>query len=232
MNLQLLLIVLLVKAAVSAALASALGRSKEFKKLLFREKRSLRDTVFLVLFTCLPLAIGVYIRCSVHWLPADLGFEASILIGVVGGRRAGAMGGALMAAPAMFYGEYLTLPVNIIAGVVAGVLRHFSRNEEEMWTFSPFIDLSIYRWVKRHIRDPRVDWQTAFFLVIIALQAGRIELKYAMDKSLFVLYQPTFVGMLAVFSFVIATISIPIKIWNNARIEMKLEEQEKLLLEA
>ncbi|HYL93176.1 MAG TPA: histidine kinase, partial [Alphaproteobacteria bacterium] len=47
-----------------------------------------------------------------------------------------------------------------------------------------------------------------------------------------VLYQPTFVGMLAVFSFVIATISIPIKIWNNARIEMKLEEQEKLLLEA
>jgi len=31
---------------------------------------------------------------------------------------------------------------------------------------------------------------------------------------------------------VVATISIPIKIWNNARIEMKLEEQEKLLLEA
>src|SRR5262245_30907823 len=31
---------------------------------------------------------------------------------------------------------------------------------------------------------------------------------------------------------VIATISIPIKIWNNARIEMKLEEQERLLLEA
>src|SRR5436853_6986775 len=38
--------------------------------------------------------------------------------------------------------------------------------------------------------------------------------------------------MLAVFATVVATISIPIKIWNNARIEMKLEEQEKLLLEA
>ncbi len=39
-------------------------------------------------------------------------------------------------------------------------------------------------------------------------------------------------ALLAVFFFVVATISVPIKIWNNARIEMKLEEQEKLLLEA
>jgi two-component system LytT family sensor kinase len=35
-----------------------------------------------------------------------------------------------------------------------------------------------------------------------------------------------------VFAFAVATIAIPIKIWNNARIEMKLEEQERLLLEA
>jgi len=30
----------------------------------------------------------------------------------------------------------------------------------------------------------------------------------------------------------VATIAIPIKIWNLTRIEMKLEEQERLLLEA
>ena len=63
--------------------------------------------------------------------------------------------------------------------MLAGSLRHFCRNEEEIWTFSPFIDLSVYRWVKRNLRRPRIDWQTAFFLMIIALQAARLELHYA-----------------------------------------------------
>src|SRR5204863_9902331 len=40
------------------------------------------------------------------------------------------------------------------------------------------------------------------------------------------------VAVLAVFATVIATIAIPIKIWNLTRIEMKLEVQERLLLEA
>ena len=125
---QLLLITLLVKLGVATAVASALGRTKEFKKLLFKQNRSLRESIYLVLFICIPFALGVYIRRAAHWLPADLGFEVSILVGVIGGRLAGAIGGALLAFPALFYGEYLTLPVNVIAGAVAGVLRHFCRN--------------------------------------------------------------------------------------------------------
>src|SRR6266404_5789031 len=218
---------------VATAVASALGRAREFKKLLFREHRSMRETVLLVLFTCIPFALGVYIRCTVKsFLAADLGFEASILIGVIGGRVAGVMGGALLAFPALFYGEYLTLPVNVIAGVLAGLLRHFCRNEEEIWTFSPFMDMSVYRWVRRNLKRPRIDWQTAFFLIIIALQAGRIELAYAWPKRLFAVFISTPWALLAGFATVIAVIAIPIKIWNNARIEMKLEEQERLLLEA
>lgn len=231
---QLLLIILLVKLGVATAVGSALGRTKEFKKLLFRHNRSLRQSVYLVLFTCIPFALGVYIRCAVHWLPADLGFEASILMGVIGGRFAGVLGGTLLALPAVLYGEYLTLPVDVCSGLVAGILRHFCRNEEEIWTFSPFIDLSIYRWMKRILRYPRIDWQTAFFLIIVALEAGRLELRYALQKRLFANdpVEPTAVALLAIFAFVVATIAVPIKIWNNARIEMKLEEQERLLLEA
>src|SRR5258708_1193201 len=220
---------------VATAVASALGRAREFKKLLFREHRSMRETVLLVLFMCVPFALGVYIRFSVKtFMAADLGFEASILIGVMGGRVAGTMGGALLALPALFHGEFLTLPVNMIAGVLAGLLRHFCRNEEEIWTFSPFMDMSVYRWVRRNLSRPRIDWQAAFFLIIIALEAGRIELAYAWPKRLFAVYIPTHASwaILASFATVIATIAIPIKIWNNARIEMKLEEQERLLLEA
>jgi two-component system LytT family sensor kinase len=92
--------------------------------------------------------------------------------------------------------------------------------------------MSVYRWMKRNLRHPRIDWQTAFFLTIVALQAARMELNYVAPNRLFAVYLGTPVALLAVLATVVATISIPIKIWNNARIEMKLEEQERLLLEA
>ena len=234
MDLQLLVIQPLIKVGVATAVASALGRSKEFKKLLFRHNRTVRESVYLTLFTAAPFALGVFIRCSVKsFVAADLGFEVAILIGVMGGRLAGILGGALLAFPALFYGEYLTLPLNVLAGLVAGSLRYFCRNEEEIWTFSPFLDLSVYRWLKRNLRYLRIDWQTAFFLIIVALQAGRLELNYAASKLLFILSPLTSpLALLLAFFWVVATIAVPIKIWNNARIEMKLEEQEKLLLEA
>ncbi|HKD81168.1 MAG TPA: histidine kinase [Candidatus Angelobacter sp.] len=233
MDLEFLLIQLLLKMGVATAVASALGRSHEFKKLLFATRRSRDRNILFVLFTCIPFALGVYFRFRVkNFQAADLGFEAAILVGVLGGRVAGTLGGTIMALPALLYGQWLTLPVNAVAGFLAGSLRHFCRDEEEIWTFSPFIDLSVYRWIRRNLRHPRIDWQTAFFLMIIALQAARLELAYAAPKWLWALYIPTPVALLAVFATVVATIAIPIKIWNLTRIEMKLEEQERLLLEA
>jgi two-component system LytT family sensor kinase len=222
---------------VATAVASALGRAREFKKLLFTERRSRRKNILFVLFTSIPFALGVYIRSRVKNpmaadMGVDMGFEGSILLGVMGGRIAGTLGGAILALPAMFHSEYLTLPVNLVAGLLAGSLRHFCRNEEEIWTFSPFIDMSVYRWFKRNLRHPRIDWQTAFFLIILALQLGRLELQWAAPNRIFALYQPSPWALVLIFATVVATISIPIKIWNNARIEMKLEEQERLLLEA
>src|SRR5258708_34318873 len=101
---------------VATAVASALGRAREFKKLLFREHRSMRETVLLVLFMCVPFALGVYIRFSVKtFMAADLGFGASILIGVVGGPVSGTMGSPLAALPALFHGQFPTRPVKMIA---------------------------------------------------------------------------------------------------------------------
>src|SRR5579862_3498038 len=190
---------------VATAVASALGRSHEFKKLLFATRRSRERNILFVLFTCIPFALGVYFRFRVkNFQCADLAFEAAILVGVLGGRVAGTLGGSIMSLPALFYGEWLTLPVNAAAGMIAGSLRHFCRNEEEIWTFSPFVDLSIYRWVKRNLRHRRIDWQTAFFLVIVALQAGRLEVRYAAPKLLFANgpASPTPVALLVLFAFV------------------------------
>src|SRR5882672_7145029 len=168
---RLILINLLIKLGVAAALASALVRSVEFKSLLFREERSLRQTVYLVLWVSIPLALGVWIRFSAkNFIAGDLSLEASILLGVVAGRVAGMLGGGLLAIPALLHGEWGTLPLTLLSGLMAGQLRLLAPDREDIWSFSPFVDLSIYRWIRRNLPTPRLfDWQIAFFATIVAL---------------------------------------------------------------
>ncbi len=98
MEQRLTLINLLVKLGVAAAVSSSLVRSKEFNLLLFREERTLRQKFYLVLWFGLPIMIGVWIRISQKTFQAgDLSFETALLLGVIGGRWAGSLGGVLMA---------------------------------------------------------------------------------------------------------------------------------------
>src|SRR6202167_3495959 len=95
---RLILVNLLIKLGVAAALSSALVRSKEFKNLLFREQRGTRQKIYLTLWMAIPIALGVLIRCSVKSFSAgDLSLETALLLGVVGGRLSGGLGGALIA---------------------------------------------------------------------------------------------------------------------------------------
>ena len=69
-----------------------------------------------------------------------------------------------MALPAVIHGEWASMPLNVFAGIAAGQLRQFAPEQEDIWSFSPFIDFSIYRWIRRNLPRPRVfDWQVAFF---------------------------------------------------------------------
>jgi two-component system LytT family sensor kinase len=230
---RLILVTLLVKLGVAAAVASALVRSKVFKSNLFREDRTLAEKLYLVLFAGFPFALGVMVRGSVHnFLAADLSFEAAVLTGVIGGRFAGVMAGALIALPAVGHGEFINLPFNAFAGLVAGLLRNMAPNTESIWSFSPFVDLSIYRWIRKNVPRPQLDWQTAFFLVILLLSFIRIELGRAFPRYFFSLDSAQWAVRLAIYATNVMTIAIPLKIFNNARIELKLEEQERMLLQA
>ncbi|MGH9576027.1 MAG: sensor histidine kinase, partial [Terriglobales bacterium] len=202
---RLILVTLLVKLGVAAAVASALVRSRYFKLLLFREERTTEQKIHLVLFVGTPFALGVMIRVLVpNFLAADLGFEAAILMGVIGGRLAGALGGGLVAMPAMLNGEYLTLPFYVLAGLVAGLLRWRAPNLEEVWAFSPFIDLGVYRWVRRVLRRPLGDWQTAFFLVILGMQVLHLELSARLPGQMFALHSTQWPTLLAIYAVTIA----------------------------
>lgn len=229
---RLILITLLIKLGVAAAIASALVRSREYQNLLFTEERSLAQKAYLVLFTCLPFALGVVVRVTTpNFLAADLTFEAVILMGVVGGEFAGVFAGIICAVPAALHGEYLALPFNVLVGLVAGLLRNYAEEREMIWSFSPFVDLSLYRWIRKVVPWPKIDWQIAFFAVIVGLSVLRWELwRLFHHQYIFALASANPWIQVAIFLTIVFCVGIPLKIWNNTRIERKLQEQEQLLL--
>jgi two-component system LytT family sensor kinase len=171
-----------------------------------------------------------------HWVhnfyAADLGFEGAILMGVIGGRFVGTAGGILVSIPALFFGEWLTLPMNILAGASAGLLRHLAPEREAIWSFSPLFDLSIYHWIRRSIRKSFIDWQTSFFFLILVLEFVRITLHHTFPRRIFALDSDNWWVVSAIYAGTVMAVAIALKVLNNVRIEMKLEQQELLLLQA
>ncbi len=232
---QTILIHLALKLGVAAAVSSTLVRSKEFKSLLFREERSFRQKVYLVLCMALPIMVGVWIRISVpSFLAGDLSFETALLLGVIGGRWAGTLGGLLMGVPALLHGEWAALPFGVLSGFIAGQLRTMASDKDDIWSFSPFIDQSIFRLIKRNLPRPRLfDWQVMFFTTIVLLRFVQTELVRYFPHSIFSLESPDNWWVWgAIYAASVTAIGIEIKIFNSVRIQIKLEEQERLLLHA
>jgi two-component system, LytTR family, sensor kinase len=232
---QTILIHLALKLGVAAAVSSTLVRSKEFKLLLFREERSFRQKVYLVLCMALPIMVGVWIRISVpSFLAGDLSFETALLLGVIGGRWAGTLGGLLMGVPALLHGEWAALPFGVLSGFIAGQLRTMASDKDDIWSFSPFIDQSIFRLIKRNLPRPRLfDWQVMFFTTIVLLRFVQTELARYFPHSIFSMESPDNWWVWgAIYAASVTAIGIEIKIFNSVRIQIKLEEQERLLLHA
>jgi two-component system LytT family sensor kinase len=230
---KLILVNLLVKLGVAAAVSSAVVRSLEFKKLLFREERNPRQKIYLALWFGIPIALGVWIRfIQKSFSAGDLSFETTLLLGVIGGRLSGIAGGSLIAMPALLHGEWITLPFNVLCGFAAGQLRTLAQDKEDVWSFSPFIDLSIYRWIRRNLPRPRFDWQIMFFATIIALRFTQSELSRVFPHATFSVESTNIWVQVAIYATSVMVIGTELKIFNGVRIQMKLEEQHLLLLQA
>jgi two-component system LytT family sensor kinase len=233
MDQRLILVSLLIRLGVAAAISSVLVRARRFRVLLFREERTLSEKIEIVFIVGTPIALGVVAREWVrNFYAADISFEGAILMGVIAGRLAGTAGGVLVSLPALFWGEWLTLPMNILAGFLAGLLRHVAPEREAIWSFSPLFDLSIYRWIRRSIRKSFIDWQTSFFFLILGLEFVHIQLHRAFPRRIFALDSSNWLVTLAIYAGTVMAVAIALKVLNNVRIEMKLEQQERLLLQA
>jgi two-component system, LytTR family, sensor kinase len=229
---KLILITLLVKLGVAAAAASALARSRTFQRLLFAERRYRRQTAILLAFFLVPLTLGVWVRIAVpNFLAADISFETTILLGLLLGPGWAMLGGVVLSIPAVCHHEFLALPFNVALGLAAGMLGRFVE-KEEIWSFTPFIDLSLYRWVRRNLRQPRVDRQILMLVLIAAMEMARDWLAHAYPNRLFALVPRQLWLQVLVWLCAPMVVGIALKVWNALRIELKLEEQNRLLLEA
>ena len=68
---------------------------------------------------------------------ADLMLEGSFLLGLLGGRVVGPLGGSIISLPAFFNHEWLSTPVAAAAGLVGGLIRQAIPNTEEIWKLGP-----------------------------------------------------------------------------------------------
>jgi two-component system, LytTR family, sensor kinase len=229
---SLILITLLVELGVAAAVSASLARSNTFKNLLLMPRRSWRQTLSLVAMICIPLTLGVWVRVRVpNFLAADLSYEATVLMGLLLGPWAAMAGGAALALPAVWHGEHWTLAVNLAVGAISGTVGRFIEREE-VWSFSPMIDLSLYRWVTRNLRKPQFDRQIMLLGLIATMQFATSMLSRAYPARFFELHSPNWWVELAICACAPVVVGIPLKIWNAVRTERKLEEQGRLLMEA
>ena len=229
---ELLLLVLLVKILAAASIASILGRSASFKQLVFLQEKSLRDRFVFGFVLGVALLFGVTLRLIFRFQAPDLSLEGAVLAGVLGGSLAGIVAGGLAALPALLQQEVLALPVLLAAGALGGFARHIIPNKDDVWHFSPFFDLNLYRWFRQRFGYPRGDWQMFFFLLLIVMEAGRIHLGRAFPGRLFYLFNGYPPIVIALCLTTVASVAIPLTIWKNIRTELQLEEQRRLLVQA
>jgi two-component system LytT family sensor kinase len=229
---NLILITLLVKLGVVASVASVLARVTTFRRLFFAEQRRRGQTLALLAFFLVPLTLGVWIRLVVpNFLAADISFETIILLGLLVGPEWAMLGGVVLAAPAVCYHEFLALPFNAVLGLTAGLLGRFVE-KEEIWSFTPFVDLSLYRWVRRNLPQPGMDRQILMLVLIAAMEMIRDWIAYEFPHRLFALIASQWWLQALVWLSAPIVVGIALKVWNALRIELKLEEQKRLLLEA
>jgi len=229
-----LFVLLVIQLGVIASIASVLARSVLFKRVLFLEHRSARQKLLFVLYLAFPLASGVFIRLTVHdFQSSDLSLPGTFLIGLFAGQAAGLLGGALVGVlPVLLRHEWLSLVMTLVAGLLGALCRQVAPTMEEIWAFSPFIDLEVWRWLRNRLDRPFRDWQALMFAVLSGLAVLQWQLARLYPTLIYAPRAHTAWGGIGLAASTILAVAIPIKIWNNTRIENKLEEQRRMLVQA
>ena len=230
------LFTLLLKVAVASSFAALLARWNTFRRVLFTEQRDPDQKLKLMLFMVPPLILGVTLRVigGAAYSFADLSLEGAFLMGLLGGRVVGPIGGAVVAVPALVWHEWLAMPAASAAGLLGGLIRQAIPNKEDLWNFGPFTFLNIPKATLRLLRKAELSWEMAPLATCVGLEVGRVALVMATNKPkwLFAIHARWDWWLVLAVIAALMSVAAPLKIWNNTRNEMNLERHQQLLMKA
>src|SRR5262252_10684326 len=229
------LFTLLLKVAVASSVAALLVRWNSFRRVIFTEQRDPDQKLKLMLFMVSPLILGVTLRLigGQAYSFADLSLEGAFLMGLLGGRVVGPIGGAIITIPALVGREWLAMPAASAAGLLGGLIRQAIPNKEDLWNFGPFTFLNIPKATVRLLRKAELSWEMAPLATCVGLEVGRVALVLATKpKWLFAIHAKWDWWLILAVIATLMSVASPLKIWNNTRNEMNLERHQQLLLKA
>jgi two-component system LytT family sensor kinase len=105
--------------------------------------------------------------------------------------------------------------------------------KEAIWRFTPFVFVDLPKHAWHVVRKLAPNWQFVLLAAPVALELLRqaLGIRFGEARLFYFGSQSHWMTGLVVLATVLA-VATPIKIWNSARIEHRLQEQENLLLEA
>ena len=230
---QLLLTTLVVRLAVVALVAIVLVRYHRFRAILLTERRAWPERLVFTLSLGIPLTAAVASRLVLNYKAADLTLEGTFLAGLIAGPYAGAIVGFMVGLPPTFAHEWGALPFAV------GLRLRRRRPARAVPEGGHLALLAVRLHRPAQARSGRwsapleVDWQIILVLAPISMEIIRLEVGRAGASAASSTCPTASPWMtLALIIATVLSVAIPIKIWNSARIEHRLEEQEKLLMAA
>jgi two-component system LytT family sensor kinase len=239
---------LLIKVAVSASIASILMRFQRIQKILLRDERSVGDRVQLAFIFSVVFGASAEVRILSHhtYQAVDLALEGALIAGMLGGYVSGLITGICVSLPDMFTGKLMSMPLFSAAGLIGALMHDLAPRKEDIWYFSPFVDLNLYRFLRQALRLNRTAIQrrvvelAAFNVACNTLVALTELLRWGVhaqfvSRNTFFMFDPVkwnswlFAASAATTLF---TVSLPIRVWSSFRAERLVEMQRARLTEA
>lgn len=239
---------LLIKVAVSASIASILMRFGRMQKILLHDERSVSERLQLALIFSAIFGATASIRLLSHhqYKAIDIAFEGSIISGMLGGYVTGLITGICSSLPDVVSGKFMSIVLYAAGGVIGALMHDLAPEREDIWHFSPFPDLNLYRLLKRVLVlnrraiQRRAVEQAAFYVTCNVLVILSELLRWGIygmfvRRNTFFLFEGTHLnGWVFAASAVTSlfVVSLPIRIWNSFRAERQLETERARLTEA
>lgn len=230
---QYVLFVLLFKMGIMASIAGGLITYGFFKRLIFLGTRNTRENWQYALIFGSILTAGTGVRILVGYEGVDLSLAGTFLVGLMGGMVPGSSVGFFVSLPGTLRGEWAAIPFTMLCGLVGGLIRKRTANREEFWDFSPFPLNNIVRSARVLSREGRIDSRAVIFLSVLALEVLRTLVIPGVSAPILFAFRPEHLLVtICVWLSTLACVGIPVKIWNNTRVEVMLEEQRADVVQA